>query len=140
LYWSVPSTGDNSGGESGVVVAPTVTINPIDGDNVINHAQANAIGGVAVSGTVAGLTSGSTLTVSVTDGTFSNGYDAIVGANGAWTATIPSSDATLLANGVATVSVFAATSSGDSNVASESVTVAEGDDRSGRRKQRHRQF
>ena len=39
---------------------PTVTINAVDGNNVINYAEARASGGVALSGTVTGLAAGAT--------------------------------------------------------------------------------
>ena len=84
-------------------VTETVTINPVDGNNVINYAEAHATGGVPITGTETGLAAGATFTVSVQDGTFSKTYTAAVGINGAWSATIPSADAVTLPNGTATV-------------------------------------
>ena len=84
-------------------VTETVTINPVDGNNVINYAEAHATGGVPITGTETGLAAGATFTVSVQDGTFSKTYTAAVGTNGAWSATIPSADAVTLPNGTATV-------------------------------------
>src|SRR6202011_2502165 len=105
---------------------PTVSISAIDGNNVINNAQAHAAAGVALSGAVTGLTQGATFNVSVTDGTFSKTYTATVGAGGTWTATIPSADAVTLANGTATVSAQVTDALGNqSALASQSVTVAE---------------
>src|SRR5581483_6260578 len=72
---------------------PTVMINPIDGIDMINNAEAHDAGGVALGGTVTGLAQGATFSVSLTDGTFSKSYVATVGSGGSWTATIPSSDA-----------------------------------------------
>ena len=83
---------------------PTVTISAINGNNVINHAQAVTSGGVPLSGSVSGLAPGTTFTVIVTDGAASTDYTATVdGAGTGWTARIPSSDATSMANGAATV-------------------------------------
>ena len=83
---------------------PTVTISAINGNNVINHAQAVTSGGVPLSGSVSGLAPGATFTVIVTDGAASTDYTATVdGAGTGWTARIPSSDATSMANGAATV-------------------------------------
>src|SRR5581483_3563538 len=105
---------------------PTVSINPIDGNNIINNAEAQAAGGVALGGTVTGLAQGASFNVSVTDGTFSKSYIATVGSGGSWTATIPSSDAVTLANGPATVSAQVTDAFGNvSTLASQTVTVAE---------------
>ena len=113
-----------SGGGQGV--APTVSINPVDGNNIVNNAEANASGGVPLSGAVTGLVPGVTFTLTLTDGTFSKAYTATVGSNRGWTATIPASDASMLANGTATVSAQAADANGGiSTLASETVTVAE---------------
>jgi VCBS repeat-containing protein len=84
--------------------APTVAIDRIDGNNVINFAEAHAAGGVALSGSVSGLAANSTFQVKLADGAFSKSYTATVNAQGTgWTATIPSGDATTLADGTATV-------------------------------------
>ena len=55
---------------------PTVSINAIDGNNVINNTQAHA--GVALSGTVSGLAGNSTFQVTVTDAGFNKSYTATV--------------------------------------------------------------
>ena len=100
----------------------TVTIDPVDGDNIINNAEAHAAGGVALSGTVSGAAANSTFTVSVVDGSFSKTYTATVNAAGTgWTATIPETDAVTLPNGAATVTATLSSSV----TASETVTVAE---------------
>jgi hypothetical protein len=53
---------------------PTVTISAQDGDgdNVINHAEAQA--GVTLSGSVTGLAAGATFAISVADGSFTQLY------------------------------------------------------------------
>src|SRR5262249_59773341 len=47
----------------------TISAHDGDGDNVINHAEAQ--GGVTLSGTVTGLAAGATFLITVTDGEFS---------------------------------------------------------------------
>jgi len=103
---------------------PTVTIAPVDGNDVINNAEANA--GVPLNGTVTGLAQGATFNVSVADGSFAKTYVATVGAGGVWTATIPTTDAENLPNGTATVSAQVTDQFGNqSALASQTVTVAE---------------
>ncbi len=71
--------------------APTVTINTIASDNIINASEAAA--GVTVSGTSTAET-GQTLTVTL-NGT---NYQTTVQADGSWSLTLPASDLTALAN------------------------------------------
>jgi hypothetical protein len=98
----------------------TVTIDKVNGNNLINYAEAHATGGVPLSGTVSGLGTGATFTLVVTDGSFTNSYTATVGPNGTWTASMPSSDAVMLADGSATV-----TTQVNGAQATQTVTVAE---------------
>ncbi len=101
---------------------PTVTISPVDGDNVINYAEAHAVGGVPLSGAVSGLAAGATFSVSVTDGAFSKDYVATVNAAGnGWSATLTEADAITLANGTATVTAIIS----PTIQASENVVIAE---------------
>src|SRR6202034_2566723 len=104
---------------------PTVTIALVDGNDVINATEAQA--GVPLSGTVSGLAANSTFEVTVTDNGVTKDYVATVNAAGTgWTATIPSADATALANGTATVSAQVTDANGNTSaVATQSVTVAE---------------
>jgi hypothetical protein len=104
------------------VSAPQValTINPVDGNNVINHGEAHTAGGISITGKETGLSSGATFVVSVVDGSFSKDYTATAKANGSWDATIPSADAVTLPNGTATI-----TAQADSVKVSEKVTVDE---------------
>src|SRR5947207_13186948 len=88
-------------GETG----PAVPIALVDGNNVINFAEAKAAGGVPLTGTVTGIAANSTFQVTVTDNGVTKNYTATVNAAGtSWSATIPSTDALALANGTATVS------------------------------------
>jgi len=63
-----------------VETLPTVTINPVDGTNVINAAE--AANGVALSGNVSGLAANSTFLVTVTDNGVTKSYTATVTAAG----------------------------------------------------------
>ncbi|MCW2285883.1 hypothetical protein M2323_003758 [Rhodoblastus acidophilus] len=104
---------------------PTLTISPVDGNNIIN--AANAAAGVTIAGTSTGLASGSTFTVTLTDGTFSKAYTATVGAGGAWTASVPAADAKTLADGTATLTTSQPTDAygNPAKAATGSVTVDE---------------
>ena len=89
---------------SKVTIPPVkLRIKPVDGDNVINYAEAHATRGVLITGTAKGLVAGEAIIVTVTDGSFSKSYTAEVGAKGSWVARIPRVDALKLANGTATV-------------------------------------
>jgi Bacterial Ig-like domain len=106
---------------------PTVTISALaaDGDNVINHAEAQA--GVTLSGSVAGLAAGATFAISVADGSFTHSYTATVNAQGTgWTATIPPTDATTLKDGTLTVTAQVTDQFGNESVqATQTFTVHE---------------
>src|SRR5947207_3087508 len=110
-------------GETG----PAVPIALVDGNNVINFAEAQAAGGVTLTGTVTGIAANSTFQVTVTDNGVTKSYTATVNAAGtSWSATIPSTDALALANGTATVSAQVTDANGNpSAIATQSVTVAE---------------
>ena len=101
-----------------VIVAetlPTVTINKIDGDDIINNAacgggRCDCGGGhgssaVQLSGTVTGIAANSTFQVTVANSWYSKSYTATVNAAGTgWSATMPASDVAQLPNGTAAVS------------------------------------
>ncbi len=80
-----------------------------------------------LTGTVSGIAANSTFNVTVTDNGVVKTYVATVNSAGtAWTATIPSTDATALANGTATVSAQVTDANGNvSPLATQTVTVAE---------------
>ncbi len=110
---------DNESATQFALTAETVSLNSVDGDNAINYAE--AADGVTLSGTSTGFAAGTAVSVSVVDGTFSKTYAATVGANGAWSATMPKADAQSLAAGTATVTATI----GAVASAPDSVTVAE---------------
>ena len=120
---------------------PTLTIAAVDGNNVINAAEAHASGGVPLSGTVSGIAANSTFTVTVTDNGVTHNYTATVNAAGtSWSATIPSTDAQALANGTATVSAQVTDVNGkrDGKPGRDGGRDrANADDCRGRRQQRH---
>jgi len=103
---------------------PTLTIDEIEGDNVLTSAEASAAGGVPLSGSSTGLASGATFVVTLMDGGSFHQYTATVGANGRWTATIPTADAQLLLPGQAEVSAQATDANGHvSPIATQSFNV-----------------
>jgi hypothetical protein len=106
---------------------PIVTISAQDGDgdNVINHAEAQ--GGVTLSGSVTGLAAGATFNITVADGSFTHSYTAMVNAQGTgWTATIPPTDATTLKDGTLTVTAQVTDQFGNqSEQATQTFTVNE---------------
>ena len=96
--------------------APTVTINTIASDNIINASEAAA--GVTVSGTSTAET-GQTLTVTL-NGT---NYQTTVQADGSWSLTLPASDLTALANNGYTLTASVSNLAGNPGSASKGVTV-----------------
>ncbi|MEY7664171.1 Ig-like domain-containing protein [Escherichia coli] len=96
--------------------APTVTINTIASDNIINASEAAA--GVTVSCTSTAET-GQTLTVTL-NGT---NYQTTVQADGSWSLTLPASDLTALANNGYTLTASVSDLAGNPGSASKGVTV-----------------
>ena len=96
--------------------APTVTINTIASDNIINASEAAA--GVTVSGTSTAET-GQTLTVTL-NGT---NYQTTVQADGSWSLMLPASDLTALANNGYTLTATVSDLAGNPGSASKGVTV-----------------
>ncbi|WP_427027154.1 Ig-like domain-containing protein [Enterobacter hormaechei] len=86
---------------------PTVTINTVAGDNVINAAEVAA--GQTLSGTVANAEAGNTVTVTIGG----NSYTATVQNNLSWSVNVPSDVLTALGNG--SLSVTATVTNGHGN-------------------------
>ncbi|EEU0258243.1 Ig-like domain-containing protein [Escherichia coli] len=100
--------------------APTVTINTIAGDDVINateHAQAQII-----SGSATGAATGSTVTVTIGTNTFTTVLDA----SGNWSVGVPASVVSALANGTVTINASVTDAGGNSGSATHQVTVNTG--------------
>jgi hypothetical protein len=110
-----------------IFVAPTVTISPIEGNNLINFAEARAPEGVPIAGAATGFAANSTFQLTLTDGVFSKSYRATVDGTGTgWTATIPASDATSLVDGTATLTAQVTDAFGNaSTLAVQTVAVHE---------------
>ncbi|HCQ0565358.1 TPA: Ig-like domain-containing protein [Escherichia coli] len=96
--------------------APTVTINTIASDNIINASEAAA--GVTVSGTSTAET-GQTLTVTLNG----SNYQTTVQADGSWSLTLPAGDLTALANNGYTLTATVSDLVGNPGSASKGVTV-----------------
>lgn len=96
--------------------APTVTINTIASDNIINASEAAA--GVTVSGTST-AEAGQTLTVTLNGTT----YQTTVQADGNWSLTLSASDLTALANNGYTLTATVSDLAGNHGSASKGVTV-----------------
>ncbi len=96
--------------------APTVTINTIASDNIINASE--AVAGVTVSGTST-AEAGQTLTVTLN----STNYQTTVQADGSWSLTLPASDLTALANNGYTLTATVSDLAGNPGSASKGVTV-----------------
>ncbi|MCK7324693.1 Ig-like domain-containing protein [Enterobacter roggenkampii] len=96
--------------------APTVTIDTVAGDNVINASEAAA--GVAISGTT---TAEAGQTVTVTLG--GKSYTAQVQQGGVWSVNVPGSDLTALADSGYTVQVSVSDAAGNPGSAGKTITL-----------------
>ncbi|CAM3654096.1 Ig-like domain-containing protein [Rahnella victoriana] len=96
--------------------APTITINTIAGDNVLNSAEAGA--DVVLSGTST-AEAGQVVTVTVNG----NDYTATVGTDGSWSTAVPAADAQALTDGTYSVSATVKDVAGNSSSATGSLLV-----------------
>ena len=96
--------------------APTVTIDTVAGDNVINGSEAAA--GVAISGTT---TAEAGQTVTVTLG--GKSYTAQVQQGGVWSVNVPGTDLTALADNGYTVQVSVSDAAGNPGSAGKTITL-----------------
>ncbi|MBF7957585.1 Ig-like domain-containing protein [Rahnella victoriana] len=96
--------------------APTLTINTIAGDNVLNSAEAGA--DVVLSGTST-AEAGQVVTVTVNG----NDYTATVGTDGTWSTVVPAADAAALTDGTYSVSATVKDVAGNSSSATGSLLV-----------------
>ncbi|HHA1797148.1 TPA: Ig-like domain-containing protein [Enterobacter hormaechei subsp. xiangfangensis] len=96
--------------------APTVTIDTVAGDNVINGSEAAA--GVAISGTTTAEV-GQTVTVNLGG----NSYTAQVQQGGVWSINVPAADLSTLADNGYTVQVSVSDAAGNPGSASKAITL-----------------
>ncbi|MCG3098800.1 Ig-like domain-containing protein [Enterobacter sp. DRP3] len=96
---------------------PTVTLNTIAGDNVINAAEVAA--GQTISGKVANAESGNTVTVSIGGNT----YTATVQSDLTWSVSVPESVLTALGNGELTVSATVTNGHGNTGTGEREIVI-----------------
>ncbi|MDI3426481.1 Ig-like domain-containing protein [Enterobacter sp. V87_3] len=114
---NVNGNGASAGREYSVdATAPSVTINTIAGDDVLNAAEAKSA--LTVSGTST-AEAGQTVTVSLNGKT----YTANVGADGSWTLDVPAADVGALADGTATITASVSDKAGNPASVNHNVTV-----------------
>ncbi|MCU3499257.1 Ig-like domain-containing protein [Enterobacter hormaechei subsp. hoffmannii] len=96
---------------------PTVTINTVAGDNVINAAEVAA--GQTLSGRVTNAEAGKTVTVTIGG----NSYTATVQSDLTWSVNVPESVLTALGNGDLTVSATVTNDHGNSGTGERDITI-----------------
>ncbi|MEM5522771.1 Ig-like domain-containing protein [Enterobacter hormaechei] len=96
---------------------PTVTINTVAGDNVINAAEVAA--GQTLSGKVANAEAGNTVTVTIGGNT----YTATVQSDLTWSVNVPESVLTALGNGDLTVSATVTNGHGNTGTGERDITI-----------------
>ncbi|HIH5742231.1 TPA: Ig-like domain-containing protein, partial [Citrobacter freundii] len=96
---------------------PTVTINTVAGDNVINAAEVAA--GQTLSGTVAHAEAGNTVTVTIGGNT----YTATVQSDLSWSVNVPSDVLTALGNGSLSVTATVTNGHGNTGSGERDVTI-----------------
>ena len=96
---------------------PTVTINTVAGDNVINAAEVAA--GQTISGTVANAEAGNTVTVTIGG----NSYTATVQSDLSWSVSVPSDVLTALGNGSLSVSATVTNGHGNTGTGERDIAI-----------------
>ncbi|HGV4652253.1 TPA: Ig-like domain-containing protein, partial [Enterobacter cloacae] len=96
---------------------PTVTINTVAGDNVINAAEVAA--GQTISGSVANAEAGNTVTVTIGG----NSYTATVQSDLSWSVSVPSDVLTALGNGSLSVSATVTNGHGNTGTGERDITI-----------------
>ncbi|MEQ0878475.1 Ig-like domain-containing protein, partial [Enterobacter vonholyi] len=96
---------------------PTVTINTVAGDNVINAAEVAA--GQTLSGTVANAEAGNTVTVTLGG----NSYTATVQSDLTWSVNVPSDVLTALGNGELTLSATVTNGHGNTGAGEREIAI-----------------
>ncbi|MEH3478887.1 Ig-like domain-containing protein [Enterobacter cloacae] len=96
---------------------PTVTINTVAGDNVINAAEVAA--GQTISGTVANAEAGNTVTVTIGG----NSYTATVQSDLSWSVNVPSDVLAALGNGSLSVTATVTNGHGNTGSGARDITI-----------------
>ncbi|MEH5419851.1 Ig-like domain-containing protein [Enterobacter asburiae] len=96
---------------------PTVTINTVAGDNVINAAEVAA--GQTISGKVANAEAGNTVTVTISG----NSYTATVQSDLTWSVNVPADVLTALGNGNLTVSASVTNGHGNTGAGEREIVI-----------------
>ncbi|AHW94346.1 Ig-like domain-containing protein [Enterobacter asburiae] len=96
---------------------PTVTINTVAGDNIINAAEVAA--GQTISGKVANAEAGNTVTVTIGG----NSYTATVQSDLTWSVNVPESVLTALGNGDLTVSATVTNGHGNTGAGESEIVI-----------------
>ncbi|MDU2381080.1 MAG: Ig-like domain-containing protein, partial [Enterobacter cloacae] len=96
---------------------PTVIINTVAGDNVINAAEVAA--GQTISGSVANAEAGNTVTVTIGG----NSYTATVQSDLSWSVSVPSDVLTALGNGSLSVSATVTNGHGNTGTGERDITI-----------------
>ncbi|MGG6184323.1 Ig-like domain-containing protein, partial [Pantoea allii] len=97
--------------------APTLTVDPFAGDNVLDNTEKAS--NQPVSGTTTNVEAGQTVTVTLGGQT----YTTTVGPDGSWSVTVPSAALTALAAGTTTLNVTVSNAAGTTASAEQVVTV-----------------
>ena len=112
------TTGDHSFSvDAAAADLPTLTITSVSGDDYINAAEKGA--DIPITGTSTNLEEGQTVVVTFNG----NDYNALVGADGTWTATVPFADLATLSDGPVTVTATSTDVSGNPASATHNATV-----------------
>ncbi|WP_072193734.1 Ig-like domain-containing protein [Pantoea stewartii] len=113
--------GGGGGGDNpaapGTPGAPTLTVNPFAGDNVLDNTEKAS--DQTLSGTTTNVEAGQTVTVTLGGQT----YTTTVGTDGSWSVTVPSAALQALAAGTATIAVTVSNAAGTAATTTETITV-----------------
>ncbi|MCL6375844.1 Ig-like domain-containing protein [Pectobacterium brasiliense] len=103
--------------DSGATTAPTITINNVAGDNVIDGAEAKV--SQQLSGTTTNVEAGQVVTISLNGKT----YLATVQSGGVWSINVSTADIALLADGAHSISVNVSNKAGNTASGSQNINV-----------------
>ncbi|WP_411704772.1 Ig-like domain-containing protein [Edaphovirga cremea] len=98
-------------------IAPTLTVNPVTGDGVINAAE--AAGAIAITGTASISETGRTVTVTLNG----QSYTGVVQDNGTWSVSVPAGALAGVVNGTYPLTATLSDSAGNSTEVTQNVTL-----------------